>query len=95
MTARRLGVILSQALRGNPRDAARCDACRHFQQDREQVERQLPGILILSSAFGDSWGDAGICALREEMCLPFHGCRAFSPRPPDGSLRHNLSAQDT
>jgi len=57
-----------------------CRHCRHFDDDREQVERELPGLLVLSSGFGDSWGDAGLCRKHQLMLVPFHTCDAFSAR---------------
>jgi hypothetical protein len=49
--------------------------------DRETVERELPGLLVLSSAFGDSWGDAGLCRRHDLMLLPDDACEDFTPRP--------------
>lgn len=47
--------------------------------DRETVEQELPGLLVLSSAFGDSWGDAGLCRRHDLMLLPHDSCEDFEP----------------
>lgn len=60
--------------------ARRCARCRHFMDDRARVERELPGLLVLSSGFGDSWGDAGLCRRFGLMLLPFNTCEDFAPR---------------
>ena len=60
----------------------RCACCRHFMNDRAQVERELPGLLVLSSAYGDSWTHAGLCARHHVMLLPFNTCDGFAPRTP-------------
>lgn len=82
---------LREALARPPADR-QCRACAHFADDREAVERELPGLLTLSSAFGDSWGDAGLCRVHSVMLLPFNTCEAFAsravttgtPSPPAG-----------
>ena len=43
-------------------------------QVTDQLERELKGLLILSSAFGDCWGDSGLCRLHERMLMPEHTC---------------------
>lgn len=59
-----------------------CNRCFHFMNDRAAVERELPGLLVLSSAYGDSWGDAGLCTRHHVMLLPFNTCDGFAPRTP-------------
>lgn len=61
-----------------------CQVCRWFDDDREQVERELPGLLVLSSGFGDSWGDAGLCRKHGLMLLPFNSCPMFEAEEPTG-----------
>ena len=86
---RRLFAAIRRALRPLPTTAPRCGSCQHFLADREHVEQIFPGMLGLSSAFGDSWGDAGLCTLRQQMCLPFQVCSSHvrvaateTPTPP-------------
>ncbi|RLB52682.1 MAG: hypothetical protein DRI34_14380 [Deltaproteobacteria bacterium] len=51
-----------------------CAGCRYFLDDAEQLEREFPGILILSSAGGDTRGDQGLCRLHEKWVLPRFTC---------------------
>lgn len=53
------------------------------------LERQLPGILVLSSTYGSTRGDSGICIVfgtlqdPEAACDRFEGRRdGTSPVPP-------------
>ena len=41
--------------------AARCAACRFFIGAPAALERALPGVNILSSAYGSVRGDTGLC----------------------------------
>jgi hypothetical protein len=60
---------------------ADCRACRHFLSDPEQIERLLPGLSILSSAWGSTRGLAGICLSHDTWQDPARECPDFE-RPP-------------
>jgi hypothetical protein len=61
---------------------ATCRDCRYFVDDPHQLERMFPGILALSSTYGSSRGDSGVC-LREEIFLaPEPRCEEFELRIP-------------
>jgi hypothetical protein len=54
-----------------------CGRCRHFVTDAVEIERELPGLLALGSAGGDSWGDQGLCRLLARMLDPSMSCPRF------------------
>jgi hypothetical protein len=65
------------------RPAARqpcCGLCRHFLDDPQALERLWPTLCILSSAYGDSRGDQGLCRLFQQMAAPRLACPQFAPR---------------
>jgi len=60
-------------------EAAICANCREFVDDPVRIEAELPGITILSSAYGDTRGDQGLCSLHQQLVTPGLTCSAFSP----------------
>ncbi|HEX4040953.1 MAG TPA: hypothetical protein VHY10_04575 [Xanthobacteraceae bacterium] len=42
-----------------------CGACRFFTGTPDALERAIPGLNILSSAYGSVRGDTGLCARHE------------------------------
>jgi len=66
-----------------PRDfyRATCRDCRFFIDDPHQLERMLPGVLALSSTYGSSRGDSGICLQKETFQAPELRCDEFEERP--------------
>jgi hypothetical protein len=54
-----------------------CRGCHHFLGRSRELEAELPGLTILSSAFGDSMGDQGLCRLHERLVPPGHTCPEF------------------
>jgi hypothetical protein len=42
-----------------------CGACRHFDNASSAIERSCRGLTALSSAYGSTRGDDGICSLRD------------------------------
>jgi hypothetical protein len=58
----------------------RCRDCRHFIDDAETIERELPGILALSSAAGDTRGDQGLCRIHDRLLMPHMSCDLFAER---------------
>jgi hypothetical protein len=64
---------------------ARCDGptcleCRHFVDDPHTLERWLPGVLVLSSTYGSTWGDSGVCTVFATLQDPEAGCDRFEGR---------------
>lgn len=57
-----------------------CTECQYFDDDPRSLERQLPGIQALSSAFGSTRGRAGICSCTQRFHDPQPACDAFLPR---------------
>ena len=66
-------------------NAARCEAdsvcanCAEFLDEPKQLESELPGITILSSAYGDTRGDQGLCCRHQRLVTPNLTCTAFRP----------------
>jgi hypothetical protein len=48
--------------------------------DPHELEKILDGINILSSTFGSTRGDAGICRAHDTFQLPVYVCDEFEPR---------------
>ena len=63
-------------------DAAKrpCRLCRHFLGASRELEAELPGLTILSSAYGESMGDQGLCRLHDRLVPPSHTCQDFEAR---------------
>jgi len=60
-----------------------CGNCRHFIDDSVAFERELPGILALSSAAGDTRGDQGLCRVHSRLLTPGLTCERFQARVRD------------
>ncbi|HUI14169.1 MAG TPA: hypothetical protein VL048_11950 [Xanthobacteraceae bacterium] len=45
--------------------AKQCGACRFFTGTPAAIERAIPGLNILSSAYGSVRGDTGLCGQHE------------------------------
>jgi len=56
-----------------------CANCAEFLDDPKQLESELPGITILSSAYGDTRGDQGLCRRHQRLVTPGLTCEAFRP----------------
>jgi len=63
-------------------DPDSCPRCRHFIDDPQQLEAALPGLTILSSAWGSTRGDAGLCDCHGTWQDPETGCSDFAPALP-------------
>jgi hypothetical protein len=66
-----------------------CRECVHFQDDPAEIERRLPGIRILGSAWGSTRGDAGLCGALDRFQDPVSGneCPLFEARTDDRRCR--------
>jgi hypothetical protein len=62
--------------------AERCGRCAHFVDEPRALERSLVGLAILSSAWGDSRGDQGLCELHDLFLQPVMTCSRFVSRKP-------------
>lgn len=62
-----------------------CRDCSHFDDDPASLERRLPGLTALSSAYSSVRGDAGICQASGRYLLPLDaaGCPDFRRRGAD------------
>ena len=54
-----------------------CRECGLFVHDSEKLEQALPGLNILSSAFGSVRADTGICQASETLITPRLACADF------------------
>ena len=58
----------------------KCCSCQYFLDDPTQLERELPGLTILSSAWGSTRGNAGLCSRYATWQDPVRECPAFKAR---------------
>ena len=59
-----------------------CCDCRFFVDDSHELERMLPGVLVLSSTYGSARGDNGVCVVQETFQAPEARCDVFEAREP-------------
>ena len=61
---------------------ATCRQCAFFIDDPAAIERELPGIAILGSAYASVRGSAGVCTEFDRFMdpIPAADCPAFTPR---------------
>ena len=57
-----------------------CNDCKFFNNDPKKLESLFPGILILSSFYSSSRGDAGICEYHDLFLLPGRTCKQFKSK---------------
>jgi hypothetical protein len=65
---------------------AGCNECRHCETSPGQLEKLLPGLGILSSAYGSSRGDTALCQLHNQFLRPGPACSGFVNRAAEPSL---------
>ncbi len=58
-----------------------CASCVHFLSDPAAIERCFPGIRALSSAWGSTRGNAGICLKSERFHDPIPACPEYDAQP--------------
>jgi hypothetical protein len=59
----------------------RCGACRFFTGTPAALERALPGLNILSSAYGSVRGNTGLCERHDSFVTDAtEACPAFAAR---------------
>lgn len=54
-----------------------CRDCRYFNNDPAWLEKVFPGLNALSSAYGSSRGEAGVCSKRDLFLSPNKKCKYF------------------
>ncbi len=60
-----------------------CARCRHFMNDPAALERAIPGLTAMGSAFASVRADDGICHRHERMVSPRDSCTSFEARRGD------------
>jgi hypothetical protein len=59
----------------------RCGACRFFAGTPAALERAIPGLNILSSAYGSRRGDTGLCERHDVFTTAASAaCREFEAK---------------
>jgi hypothetical protein len=65
----------------------RCGACRFFIGTPAALERAVPGLNILSSAYGSVRGNTGLCERHDSfVTAATEACSAFNGRMAQGTL---------
>jgi hypothetical protein len=58
----------------------RCGSCRHFSDSAAQIEAQLPGLRVLSSAYGAVRSQDGLCGVHARYVAAYGSCASHEPR---------------
>ena len=58
-----------------------CRACRHFRNDAKFLETAFPGLTSMSSGFGSTRADDGICLRHDRYLGARASCADFSAAP--------------
>jgi hypothetical protein len=69
--------------------ARRCRACQHFRNDAKYLEVAMPGLTSLSSGFGSTRSDDGICVRHDRYLSARSVCGDFTP-----AALHNVAADE-
>ncbi|WP_201314048.1 hypothetical protein [Dyella sp. EPa41] len=59
------------------RRAACCRHCRFRRDDPREIERRLPGMASLGSAYGASIGASALCEVHDAWVSPEDSCSRF------------------
>lgn len=57
---------------------AACSRCRHYAGESSAVEGEVPGLAILSSAYGSVRADTAYCRRHDVFFVPLAACPEFS-----------------
>ena len=57
-----------------------CRQCLHCVESPASLEKMLPGLGILSSAYGSVRGDTALCQLHDQFIRPGPACAGFVAR---------------
>lgn len=63
-----------------------CQDCRYYLAEPGALERALPGMAILSSAYGSVRADTGVCECHARMTSARGRCDRFLPRSTPTAL---------
>ena len=58
-----------------------CRQCEHFVTDPKELETIVPGLNIVSSAYGSVRADTAYCKSRDIFLTPILACHAFKSLP--------------
>ncbi len=61
--------------------ALSCRQCRHFVAEPGQLEALIPGLNIVSSAYGSVRADTAYCRFKDMFLLATSACPGFEPLP--------------
>jgi len=61
--------------------ALTCRQCTHFVAEPEQLEALIPGLNIVSSAYGSVRADTAYCRFKDMFLLATIACPGFEPLP--------------
>ncbi|WP_240655815.1 hypothetical protein [Paraburkholderia phosphatilytica] len=59
---------------------ARCAACRHRADERQELEQRVAGLVVFGSGFGASIASSRLCRLHDRLVSPDDTCGEFNPR---------------
>ena len=59
----------------------RCRACAHFRNDPAYLEAAFAGMSAMSSAWGSTRAEDGLCLKHDRYLSADAGCRDFTPPP--------------
>jgi hypothetical protein len=68
-------------MRGTSHQERSCRDCGHFLDDPQALEAEFAGLQALSSAYGSTRGQAGICLVDDTFRNPGPACPEFTERP--------------
>jgi len=68
------------AVSGNAQRGATCRDCRYFIAEPRLLEEAIPGLGILSSAFGSVRADTALCDHDGVFITAMLACRNFCPK---------------
>ena len=60
---------------------ASCRQCVHFVNEPEELENIIPGLSIVSSAYGSVRADTAYCRFKDIFLTPILACHAFKSLP--------------
>lgn len=58
-----------------------CRHCRHFVVEPGELETLIPGLNIVSSAYGSVRADTAYCQFKDMFLLSTAACPGFEPLP--------------
>ncbi len=70
---------------------ATCSTCTRFNNDPAYVERAIPGLTSMGSAWASVRGNDGICSVHDRYLSPTAGCNQHESRDQP---RHELRRID-